>query len=330
MRRRVHELCQRVPGNGNLSPAPAASVRPRRSAVGAVAARLQGQARVQLTNVDCRRVAARADTEIVGAGCNPRPLSKALPHANDILTRTNPGAQCGRAGGGRCAAHRSGVGIAADAGPASDRHRLAATGGRSASTAEGASACSAATARMARAAAASAVFRAAAGNPHSATSRAIANHQSAEGRAATRAGGDRAAACPGASRARTAGGRAGGTTGAAATEASAATAATGASATTRSIATGAAGGIAVRPAGISASGDTRRGHRHDTHLLPGRRGGRVIDARVLKRSGPLREHRLLDSAAVDALSRCGFSGGLDARGRPTGGFATVNYAWTLE
>ena len=58
--------------------------------------------------------------------------------------------------------------------------------------------------------------------------------------------------------------------------------------------------------------------------------GRVIDARVLKRSGPLREHRLLDSAAVDALSRCGFSGGLDARGRPTGGFATVNYAWTLE
>jgi len=58
--------------------------------------------------------------------------------------------------------------------------------------------------------------------------------------------------------------------------------------------------------------------------------GRVIDARVLKRSGPRREHRLLDRAAVDSLSRCGFSGGLDARGRPTGGFATVDYVWTLE
>ena len=58
--------------------------------------------------------------------------------------------------------------------------------------------------------------------------------------------------------------------------------------------------------------------------------GRVIDARVVKRSGPLREHRLLDRAAVEALSQCGFSVGLDARGRPTGGFATVDYVWSLE
>lgn len=58
--------------------------------------------------------------------------------------------------------------------------------------------------------------------------------------------------------------------------------------------------------------------------------GRVVDARVLRSAGPSREHRLLDRAAVDALARCGFSGGLDAKGRPQGGFANVDFVWKLE
>ena len=58
--------------------------------------------------------------------------------------------------------------------------------------------------------------------------------------------------------------------------------------------------------------------------------GRVVDARVLRSAGPSREHRLLDGAAVDALSRCGFSGGLDSSGRPKGGFSIVDFVWNLE
>ncbi|MBK1689391.1 energy transducer TonB [Rubrivivax gelatinosus] len=72
-----------------------------------------------------------------------------------------------------------------------------------------------------------------------------------------------------------------------------------------------------------ATGTTRIRFRVDA-------GGRVIDARVLQRSGPSREHGLLDRAAVDTLGRCRFSAGLDARGRPVGGFATVEYVWTLQ
>ena len=58
--------------------------------------------------------------------------------------------------------------------------------------------------------------------------------------------------------------------------------------------------------------------------------GRVVEARVMRSAGPTREHRLLDRAAVDALARCGFSGGLDAEGRPQGGFASVEFVWNLE
>ena len=58
--------------------------------------------------------------------------------------------------------------------------------------------------------------------------------------------------------------------------------------------------------------------------------GRVVDARVLRGAGPTREHRLLDRAAVNALARCSFSGGLDSSGRPTGGFANVEFVWKLE
>lgn len=72
-----------------------------------------------------------------------------------------------------------------------------------------------------------------------------------------------------------------------------------------------------------ATGTTRIRFRVDA-------GGRVTDARVLQHSGPSREHRLLDRAAVETLGRCRFSAGLDSRGRPVGGFATVEYVWTLQ
>lgn len=74
---------------------------------------------------------------------------------------------------------------------------------------------------------------------------------------------------------------------------------------------------------VEATGTTRIRFQVDA-------AGQVIDARVLQRSGPSREHRLMDRAAVDALGRCRFTGGLDARGRAVGGFATVDYVWKLE
>ena len=58
--------------------------------------------------------------------------------------------------------------------------------------------------------------------------------------------------------------------------------------------------------------------------------GRVVNAEVLRSAGPSREHRMLDRAAVQSLSQCAFQGGLDSRGRPKGGFATVEYVWKLE
>jgi protein TonB len=58
--------------------------------------------------------------------------------------------------------------------------------------------------------------------------------------------------------------------------------------------------------------------------------GRVAGAQILQSAGASREHKLLDRAAVDALSKCPFQPGLDAGGHPVGGSATVEYAWTLN
>ncbi len=58
--------------------------------------------------------------------------------------------------------------------------------------------------------------------------------------------------------------------------------------------------------------------------------GRVSSAQVLRSAGSSREHKLLDRAAVDALGKCPFRAGVDESGRPVGGNATVEYAWTLN
>lgn len=58
--------------------------------------------------------------------------------------------------------------------------------------------------------------------------------------------------------------------------------------------------------------------------------GAVAKAEVERASGPSREHRLLDRAAVDALSACRFQPGTDEDGRPVGATSVVEYAWRLE
>jgi periplasmic protein TonB len=58
--------------------------------------------------------------------------------------------------------------------------------------------------------------------------------------------------------------------------------------------------------------------------------GKVASAEVIKRSGPSREHRLLDNTAVNSLSGCTFRAGRDATGQPVTAATTVEYVWKLE
>ena len=58
--------------------------------------------------------------------------------------------------------------------------------------------------------------------------------------------------------------------------------------------------------------------------------GKVSKADIEKASGSSREHRLLDRAAVDALSKCPFKPGTDETGKPVGATTLVEYVWKLE
>jgi periplasmic protein TonB len=58
--------------------------------------------------------------------------------------------------------------------------------------------------------------------------------------------------------------------------------------------------------------------------------GKVANADVVKSSGPSREHRLLDRAAVNSLSNCTFRAGRDTNGQPVVASTTVEYVWKLE
>ncbi len=58
--------------------------------------------------------------------------------------------------------------------------------------------------------------------------------------------------------------------------------------------------------------------------------GAVSKAEVEQSAGVTREHRLLDRAAVDALSKCRFKPGVDEAGKPVGGSTVVEYVWKLE
>ena len=54
-----------------------------------------------------------------------------------------------------------------------------------------------------------------------------------------------------------------------------------------------------------------------------------VSAQLLETSGPLRENRRMDQAAIDALSHCPVTVGTDELGRPVGGTVDVNYKWTI-
>ena len=58
--------------------------------------------------------------------------------------------------------------------------------------------------------------------------------------------------------------------------------------------------------------------------------GVVSKAEIERSAGPTREHRLLDRAAIDALSKCRFKPGTDESGKPVGAITPVDYVWKLE
>ena len=55
-----------------------------------------------------------------------------------------------------------------------------------------------------------------------------------------------------------------------------------------------------------------------------------VSARLLQSSGPLRQNRRMDEAAIEALSHCPVQVGTDESGRPVGGTVDVNYKWTIN
>ena len=55
--------------------------------------------------------------------------------------------------------------------------------------------------------------------------------------------------------------------------------------------------------------------------------GVLSNAEVVESSGPLPENKLLDEAALVALSRCPIRVGRDASGQPVGGQIEASYNW---
>ncbi|MBI5719124.1 MAG: TonB family protein [Burkholderiales bacterium] len=58
--------------------------------------------------------------------------------------------------------------------------------------------------------------------------------------------------------------------------------------------------------------------------------GMMTRAEVERSAGPTREHRMLDQAAIGALSKCRFKPGLDKQGQAAGGVAVVEYVWKID
>jgi len=57
--------------------------------------------------------------------------------------------------------------------------------------------------------------------------------------------------------------------------------------------------------------------------------GKVTNAEVVGSSGPTREHRLMDRAAIQSLSGCKFQPGRDAEGRAVGASVDIKYDWKI-
>ena len=58
--------------------------------------------------------------------------------------------------------------------------------------------------------------------------------------------------------------------------------------------------------------------------------GHVQRATLVRPSGASNEHRQMDRAALEALSRCAFKPGLDENGTPVGAQADVEYVWRVD
>jgi periplasmic protein TonB len=58
--------------------------------------------------------------------------------------------------------------------------------------------------------------------------------------------------------------------------------------------------------------------------------GKLAGSEIVKSAGSSREHKLLDRAALSALSGCTFTAGRDTEGRPVGAAFNVEYVWKLE
>lgn len=58
--------------------------------------------------------------------------------------------------------------------------------------------------------------------------------------------------------------------------------------------------------------------------------GKLTQVDIVGRSGPTREHQMLDKAAASALSLCPFKAATDANGHPIESVFTVNYTWLLQ
>lgn len=58
--------------------------------------------------------------------------------------------------------------------------------------------------------------------------------------------------------------------------------------------------------------------------------GKVAKAEIERSAGSSREHRMLDRAAVEALSKCPFKPGTDELGKPVGATTVVEYVWKTD
>ena len=58
--------------------------------------------------------------------------------------------------------------------------------------------------------------------------------------------------------------------------------------------------------------------------------GKLAQVDIVRSSGRTREHRMLDSEAARALSRCSFTAKLDEQGHPVDSVFEVSYTWRLE
>ena len=57
--------------------------------------------------------------------------------------------------------------------------------------------------------------------------------------------------------------------------------------------------------------------------------GRIVNVKLLRRSGDMPENTVLDRAAIDALSQCPVILGNDESGKPVAGTTDVEYKWRL-